>query len=106
MKVAKLLFLVLLSAFASTTRLRADSVVIDWNNATLQAIRVSKIGPPMVARALGIVHACAYDAWAAYDSVAVNTQSGGTLRRPAVEQTLANKAQALSFAAYRALVDL
>ena len=30
------------------------NVVIQWNNALLQGVRDSKIGPPMVARALAI----------------------------------------------------
>jgi hypothetical protein len=60
----------------------------------------------MVARALAIVHTCAYDAWAAYDDRAIGTQLGGALRRPPAERTLANKNEAVSFGAYRALVDL
>jgi hypothetical protein len=47
-----------------------------------------------------------YDAWAAYDDSAIGTQLGGALRRPASERTLANKEQAISYAAYRALVDV
>jgi hypothetical protein len=47
-----------------------------------------------------------YDAWAAYDQRAVGTRLGGSLGRPARERTLANKEQAISFAAYRAAVDL
>jgi hypothetical protein len=47
-----------------------------------------------------------YDAWAAYDRSAVGTQLGASLRRPPGERTLLNKEQAVSFAAYRALVDL
>jgi hypothetical protein len=47
-----------------------------------------------------------YDAWAAYDEHAVGTQLGGALRRPAAERTLANKDQAVSYAAYRALSDV
>jgi len=60
----------------------------------------------MIARALAMVHTCMFDAWAAYDGRAVGTQLGGTLRRPAAERTLANKQKAVSFAAYRALVDV
>jgi len=41
------------------------NVVIQWNQAALQAVRDSKLGPPMVSRALAIVHACYNDAWAA-----------------------------------------
>ena len=58
------------------------NVVIQWNNAALQGVRDSKLGPPMVARALAIVHTCIYDAWAAYDKHAMGTQLGGSLRQP------------------------
>jgi hypothetical protein len=82
------------------------TIVVQWNNAALQGVRDSKLGPPMVARALAIVHTCIFDAWAAYDKKAVGTQLGGSLRRPKSEQTTANKNKAISFAAYRAAVDL
>jgi len=90
-----------LDVFAS-----GDSVVLLWNEAALQGIRDSRLGPPMVARALAIVHTCIFDAWAAYDHRAVGTRLGGTLRRPPRERTLANIKTAISFAAYRAAVDL
>src|SRR3569833_672868 len=64
------------------------------------------MGPPLVARAMGVLHTCIYDAWAAYDHKTEGTQLAGSLRRPAVERTSANKQKAISFAAYRALVDL
>lgn len=83
-----------------------ESVVVRWNSAFLQAVRESRLGPPMVARALGVSHTCIFDAWAAYDRVAVGTRLGGILRRPPMESTLANKSKAISFAAYRAAVDL
>ncbi|HLK03906.1 MAG TPA: vanadium-dependent haloperoxidase [Candidatus Acidoferrum sp.] len=60
----------------------------------------------MASRATAIVHTCMYDAWAAYDERAVETQLGGALRRPASERTQANKEKAISYAAYRALADL
>jgi hypothetical protein len=83
-----------------------DSVVVRWNRAALQGVRDSKIGPPMVARALAIVHTAAFDAWAAYDHRALGTRLGSALRRPARERTLENKRTAISYAAYRAAVDL
>ena len=79
---------------------------VQWNTATLQGIRDAKLGAPVVARALAIVHTCMYDAWAAYDERAVGTQLRDALRRPDSERTLANKAQAISYAAYRALADV
>ncbi len=47
-----------------------DSIVLLWNDAALQGVRDSKLGPPMVARALAIVHTCIFDAWSAYDHLA------------------------------------
>jgi hypothetical protein len=83
-----------------------DSVVLAWNQAFLQGVRDSKLGPPMVARALAIAHTCIYDAWAAYDHRAVGTVLGRSLHRPPTEGTLSNRLRAISFAAYRAAVDL
>ena len=82
------------------------TVVIQWNNVALQGIRDAKLGTPIIARALAIVHTCMYDAWSAYDDRAVGTQLQGALRRPLAERTLANKERAMSYAAYWALVDL
>src|SRR3984893_14328064 len=82
------------------------NVVVQWNNAALQGVRDSKLGPPMVARALAIVHTCIYDAWAAYDRHAVGTQLGGSLRQSPSRRRIFNKNEAISFAAYRAAVDL
>jgi hypothetical protein len=82
-----------------------SNVVLRWNQAALQAIRDTHPGPPMTARALAVVHTCMYDAWAAYDPVATGTQLGTGLRVTS-RRSLANKAKAVSFAAYRALVDL
>jgi hypothetical protein len=88
------------------TKKKRQSVVIRWNSALLQAVRESRLGPPMVSRALAVVHTCSFDAWAAYDRGAVGTRLGGKLRRPPRERTLADKSKALSFAAYRGAVDL
>jgi PAP2 superfamily len=77
-----------------------------WIEAALQGVRDSKLGAPMVSRALAVVHTCMFDAWAAYDEKAIGTQLRGALRRPSVERTLANKERAISYAAYRALADL
>src|SRR5207253_6928209 len=93
------------SARAPLTR-AAEGIVLQWNEAFLQAVRESKLGPPMVARALAIGHTCVYDAWAAYDHTAVGTRLSGALRQPPPARTLANRMQAISFAAYRAAVDL
>ena len=86
------------------------TVVSDWNAAALAEVRLSRAlrnGPPIVARALAIAHTCMYDAWAAYDAVAVGTtDTDGSRRRPPDEHTDENKAKAISFAAYRCLRNL
>lgn len=81
-------------------------VVRDWNSAALQAVRNTRMAPPVVARALAIVHTCMYDAWAAYDRAAVPTRVTAAARRPSGEHTPANKQAAISYAAYRSLSDL
>jgi hypothetical protein len=107
--IAKLLLLVgqvfLLNALASAA-VSPTNIVIQWNNAALQGVRDAKLGAPVVARALAMVHTCMYDAWAAYDEKAVGTQLHGALRRAVSERTLANKEQAISYAAFRALSDV
>jgi hypothetical protein len=86
--------------------LPGENVVLRWNEAVLEGVRQSTLGPPMVSRALAVVHTAIFDAWAAYDPKAVGTRLGGSLRRPAQERTLENKETAISFGAYRAAVDL
>jgi hypothetical protein len=90
----------------SGTACAAENVVLYWNNAALQAIRAAHAGPPQAARMLAMAHTCMYDAWAGYDPVAVGTRLGGQLRRPASEATAEKKRKAISFAAYRCLLDL
>jgi len=93
-----------LVGLTSATPALAQDVVRQWNDALLQTVHTVPF--PITARALAILHTSIYDAWAAYDPVAVGTRFGGELRRPVIEHSDANKAQAISFAAHRALVDL
>jgi hypothetical protein len=96
-------------AYVSARSLRtttAENVALQWNEALLQSIRTTPIGPPQTARALALVHTSMYDAWAAYDAVALGTRLGDALRRPQDEHTEANKAEAVSYAAYRMVSDL
>ena len=87
-----------------------DNLVLQWNEVSLQAIRDTRPFPTAAARALAMVHTAIYDAWAAYDSVAVDTRQrlrvAPALRQPTAERTLVNKNKAISYAAYATLVDL
>src|SRR5215218_3869383 len=71
-----------------------ESVVVRWNTAALEAVRRSRLGPPMVARALAVTNTAMYDAWSVYDAKAVATRPGGAARRPATERTAGNKSRA------------
>ena len=84
----------------------SDNVVLQWDEELLQAVRALPPGPTVTARAISVVHTAIFDAWAAYDPLARGTRLGTSLRRPAAERTPANKNKAISFAAYKALVDL
>jgi hypothetical protein len=83
-----------------------DNAVILWDDAALQAVRRSIPGPTVVSRAIAVLHTSMFDAWAAYDATAVPSVMRRGWRRPAAERTAANKSQAVSFAAYRTLLDL
>ena len=85
------------------THASTGTVVVRWNTAALEASRRSTIGPPAIARAMAIVHTCIYDAWAAYDPIAAGVHYHGKNGSDATEE---QKARAISYAAYRALVNL
>jgi hypothetical protein len=77
-----------------------------WNDALLQAVRNVRFSPVFTARAAAIVHTSMYDAWSAYDRKALPTQRHSPWKRPRRERTVEDKRTAVSYAAYRALVDL
>lgn len=62
--------------------------------------------PTVGSRMLLIIANCMYDAWAAYDDVAVGTRFGGKLRRPKAERTEENKRIAIAYATYRAMMEM
>ena len=79
------------------------SVVIDWVEEMLSAIEQNPPAPTATTWRMDVVASSMYDAWAAYDPEALGTQMGADLRRPPGEHTEANQAEAVSYAAYRAL---
>ena len=82
---------------------RPHSVVIDWVDAMLEAIERNPPAPTATTWRMWVVLSSVYDAWAAFDDMAVATASGSDLKRPAHERTAANKDLAVSYAAYNAL---
>lgn len=84
----------------------SENVLLQWNDAALEAIRVTHPGPPMVARMLAVLNTSAFDAWAAFDNKARGTRFGTSLRAPANILNEASKKEAVAYAAFRAASDL
>ena len=88
--------------FASARCMADPSIARVWNEQTLSAIRIDKPHPPVHARNLFSVSAAMYDAWAAYDSVAVGFAYHG--KHFNWDIATARK-EAISYAAYRILTE-
>src|SRR4051794_14187548 len=67
-------------------RTSGTSAAMLWLDQTLQCIGHTQLAPQTVARMLTIVQTCGYDAWSAYDPIALGSRLGGSLRRPRAEQ--------------------
>ncbi|MFJ8044238.1 vanadium-dependent haloperoxidase [Kitasatospora sp. NPDC096147] len=89
-----------------------DNAVLQWNTQLLDSLRAATAAsgkntpPPVGPRAIGILNACVFDAWAAYDHRAKATQLGDRLRRPWWQRTAAAQREAVNYAAHQALSDL
>ncbi len=90
----------------SATAARADTVSVYWDNVAFDYIHQTNSEAPAAARMLAILHAAMYDAWTTYDPIAVPSRANGILKRPPEETSDANKIEAISFAAHKALVTL
>src|SRR5260370_29024943 len=84
----------------------ADTVSIYWDSVALNYIQQTGSQSEIAMRMIAVMHAAMYDALTAYDPIAVPSRSNGILKRPPEEITDANKIEAISFAARKALVDL
>src|SRR3984957_7629875 len=97
---------VVLAFLEAATAASADTVSVYWDNVALDYIQRTNSEPPTTARMLAIMHVAMYDAWTAYDPIAVPSRANGILKRPPEETSASNKIEAISFAAHKALVDL
>ena len=75
-------------------------VVIDWNTAALDAIRVGKTAPPIASRSLAILHVSIYDA--------INgiTRTHEPYLVQSIASSSASREAAASAAAHQALINL
>lgn len=86
---------------------KAQPLALQWNQLTLDAIKCSKISPPLAARALAMVHTAIYDAWSVYDEKAISTHTACYIKiKEEKDCTKENKRKAFSYAAYRVLMEL
>jgi hypothetical protein len=92
-----------LSIVGSFTRASAlPSIARTWDEEILSAIRIDRPNPPVHARNLFHFSVAMYDAWAAYDSVAVGYLYRG---KHTAGNVAAARQEAISFAAYRILKE-
>ena len=105
MKLARLLVLVIpvFGALSENSAAQsAWSTARIWDEQILSGIRIDKPNPPVHARNLFHLSVAMYDAWAAYDTVAV----GYLFRQKATAgDVTAARNEAISFAAYRLLQE-
>lgn len=103
---------VLTAGAAVTLPANAATVVSDWIGLALEAVeQVPNTGDPVTgptsaSRAYGILGTAMYDAWSAYEMTPISTLLGDSWQRPSQENTVANKVEAVSYAAYGVLSEL
>ena len=100
MKKCALLFLGLLVTAAAGRAAPPPSIARVWDEEILAAIRIDTPHPPAQARNLFSLSVAMYDAWAAYDPVAVGYVYRGKHTAGDVAEA---RRQAISYAAYRLL---
>ena len=77
----------------------ASSIVTEWLDQTIPAAKQTAWEPTMSARFFALVHVAMYDAWTAYDPVAVGVFTGAALHGTGGPSTVVNKREAMSHAA-------
>ena len=90
-------------------KLGAENMAYKWGKIILEATANDtdrfRPRPTVTSRMIALVMTSVYDAWSRYDSVATPVYLKDVERRPEAERTLANKEKAISYAAYRAMMD-
>jgi hypothetical protein len=81
----------------------AASIVTEWLDEVLPDAKEVAWEPTVGARFLAIVHTAMYDAWTAYDPLAVGSVTGRLLKGQGGADNEANKREAISHAAFTVL---
>jgi len=82
------------------------TVAIDWVDAMLEGIERNPPAPTATTWRMWVVLSSMYDAWTAYEPDALATDPGFDLKRPVDDHNMANKEQAVSYAAHNALTHV
>lgn len=79
------------------------TVVVDWIDVMLEAVELNPPAPTATTWRMWVVASSMYDAWSAYDPLALATTTGFQMKAPRSERTEANEEKAVSYAAHRSL---
>lgn len=81
-------------------------LALQWNQLTLDAIRLTNTSPPLAARALAMVHTAIYDAWSVYNKCAFSTTTSRYIKRYGENCSKNEVEKTFSYAAFRVLTSL
>ncbi len=79
---------------------------LQWNQLTLEAIKITNTSPPLAARALAMVHTAMYDGWSVYNKCAFSTTTSRYIKRYEENCGESEIEKTISYAAYRVLTHL
>ena len=86
-----------------------NNMAYKWGMVSMQATANDtewfKPRPTITSRFLGLIWTAVFDAWSRYDRAAVPVYLNNVERRPPAEHTLKNKEIAISYAAYRTMME-
>ncbi|MDP4248239.1 MAG: vanadium-dependent haloperoxidase, partial [Bacteroidota bacterium] len=86
-----------------------DNLAYKWGevamDCTADDTEKFKPRPTVTSRYLGLIWTAVFDAWSRYDEKAIPVFLHGVGRRPVAERTLRNKEIAISYAAYRTMME-
>src|SRR5438067_9647541 len=102
MSASRFVLLVLFGSKLVTCAFASTNIARLWNEHILSAIRIDTPHPPVHARNLFHLSVAMYDAWAAYDPVAVGYLYHG---KHTAADLAAARNEAISYAAYRLLSE-
>lgn len=115
MKISSILVVFFLCACGSNRQpgqqqpLGVNNLAYKWGKVALEATANDtewfKPRPTITSRFLGLIWTAVFDAWSRYDASARPLYLEDVERRPASERTLKNKEEAISYAAYRTMME-